>query len=101
MDHAQSWPLGLRLSAEDDSEEADCPPAAGHRGAGAPLPLPPQPGTSGAEHQEGGEGEEVGGTLTPDAMQHLAASGPELTWLQDRDPQPDGVPHHQEGRRGG
>ena len=35
------------------------------------------------------------------SMWHLAASRPEFMWLQDRDPQPDGVPHHQEGRRGG
>ena len=64
MDHAQSLPLGWLLSAEDDSEDASCPPAAGDPGAGDPLPLSPQPGTSGAEHQEGGEGEEVGATLT-------------------------------------
>ena len=55
----------MLLSAKDDSEEAYSPPAGGgHPGAGDPLPLPPQPGTSGAEHQEGGEGEEVGATLT-------------------------------------
>ena len=57
-------PLGWRPSAEDDSKDDSCPAAGGHPGAGDPLPLSPQPGTSGAEHQEGGEGEEVGATLT-------------------------------------